>query len=418
MATWPCTNPNCSSHGRPHPNCRCPAPMAHGGEINFCASHQKHLPGCEYYADGGNVEHPAHTLGHHVVTKGLLGLLSDTGKSSLQEPEKHDKILSAAQEAHANMTSNPETLRPRTSGGRLGHHMAEGDHDKAAAAVNGTPLAGLVGKNHLPKALSKMTPGMTTQPPNSQAFRGGVDYLTAASKGENLMDKHIDNVITGKGSLPIHMDPGTIDKLKQKIDELAGNPSLLLDSPGDLGHYLPEDSTQVAATSAAAVNYLNSIKPLNQQKSPLDAVLPPSKSAVSDYDRQVGNAQNPAMLLQHAKNGTLIPTDIVTVQTVYPKLYQSLTNKIGEQIIDITSKGHKVPYKMRSSLSMLLGRPLDSTMSSDSMQAIIKSASPKSNSPQSKQGKTGETAVSQKAINKADSMTATTLQARQIDKKS
>lgn len=54
MANWPCSNPSCSSHGQPHPNCKCPPPMAEGGNAgHYCASDRQHLQACEYYAEGG-----------------------------------------------------------------------------------------------------------------------------------------------------------------------------------------------------------------------------------------------------------------------------------------------------------------------------------------------------------------------------
>ncbi len=57
MANWPCQNPSCSSHGQPHPNCRCPAPLAEGGEAeSYCASDRKHMADCEYYAEGGEID--------------------------------------------------------------------------------------------------------------------------------------------------------------------------------------------------------------------------------------------------------------------------------------------------------------------------------------------------------------------------
>lgn len=60
MAHGPCLNPNCKSHGMPHPNCRChpeePPYMAEGGEIEaFCSKDRKHMPECEYFAEGGDV---------------------------------------------------------------------------------------------------------------------------------------------------------------------------------------------------------------------------------------------------------------------------------------------------------------------------------------------------------------------------
>lgn len=57
MSYAPCLNPNCKSHGQPHPNCRCGEAMAEGGEVSpFCSSARPHSAGCEYYADGGQVD--------------------------------------------------------------------------------------------------------------------------------------------------------------------------------------------------------------------------------------------------------------------------------------------------------------------------------------------------------------------------
>lgn len=57
MAMWPCQNPACKSHGRPHPNCKCPAPMAEGGKAShYCSENRAHQEGCEYFADGGEAQ--------------------------------------------------------------------------------------------------------------------------------------------------------------------------------------------------------------------------------------------------------------------------------------------------------------------------------------------------------------------------
>ena len=56
-AGLPCLNPNCKSHGKPHPNCRCYSPHANGGEVGklrYCAHGMPHMAGCEY-AKGGQV---------------------------------------------------------------------------------------------------------------------------------------------------------------------------------------------------------------------------------------------------------------------------------------------------------------------------------------------------------------------------
>lgn len=56
----PCRNPACKSHGQPHPNCKCYAFKAEGGEAkSICEAMQPHEKGCEYYADGGDTIDPS-----------------------------------------------------------------------------------------------------------------------------------------------------------------------------------------------------------------------------------------------------------------------------------------------------------------------------------------------------------------------
>lgn len=54
----PCLNPDCKSHGSPHPNCRCYQRLAEGGSIRhrYCAYGKPHMEDCEYYS-GGRVQY-------------------------------------------------------------------------------------------------------------------------------------------------------------------------------------------------------------------------------------------------------------------------------------------------------------------------------------------------------------------------
>lgn len=55
----PCLNPSCKGHGKSHPNCACyPSQgMAGGGEVEqYCSTNRPHHAGCEYFAEGGDVD--------------------------------------------------------------------------------------------------------------------------------------------------------------------------------------------------------------------------------------------------------------------------------------------------------------------------------------------------------------------------
>jgi hypothetical protein len=112
QAVWPryvCRNPSCKSYGKSHPHCRCGAPgtretmsghqqgyaYASGGEVHYCESCQPHQEGCEFLADGGEIEahheietNPGLSVAHAAVTHGLLHVLTKTGHSKSEDPNK------------------------------------------------------------------------------------------------------------------------------------------------------------------------------------------------------------------------------------------------------------------------------------------------------------------------------------------
>lgn len=77
----PCLNPNCKSHGKHHPNCRCYGGMAQGGYVEahdqdeqtgkeeyFCDMPRHHFKGCEY-AHGGEVSQQGQDVRHAMKDK-------------------------------------------------------------------------------------------------------------------------------------------------------------------------------------------------------------------------------------------------------------------------------------------------------------------------------------------------------------
>jgi hypothetical protein len=102
MAYLPCLNPNCHSHGKPHPNCRCYSggeEYAEGGSI--CDRRMAHEMGCKYYKDGGDINHSADFGAAMHATGGIMN--AHKGKS----PEKHARNISSG---HDKIASHIEDL--------------------------------------------------------------------------------------------------------------------------------------------------------------------------------------------------------------------------------------------------------------------------------------------------------------------
>jgi hypothetical protein len=401
----PCKNPSCASHGKPHPNCRCY--MAEGGVIkeSFCASNRMHHPDCEYYAEGGPVaeerpiqpqmqDNPEDTIGHAGAEQGLLGLLTKVGHRKLADPEKHIP--------------------------KLQESMANPDREKAAEKLSGHPLVGMSAPQKILANMDHLHQSVMTQEPSPDAFRNANDYLSSALRGHNALDNKAKELF-GDKEFSDKMEPDSDSRgaLKKHLDDVRENPNKMLEVGGMLGHYLPGHAASLGAHAAQAVNYLNSLRPTQAKNGPLDAESPIDKFTEAKYHRALDIAEQPLMAMHYAKEGTLLPQDVNTLMTLYPGLHKSMVNKVGEALIEAKHKGIEIPYKQRRAVSMLIGQPLDSTMSPQAMQTIIM-ANRGAQAPKSQPQKPPKKAsgVELKQINQVNKMDETPIQARLLDRKS
>lgn len=394
----PCRNPNCKSHGKPHPNCQCYGGggagdyLAKGGVVNFCASGMPHLPHCEYFAEGGEVKpmvpHENHAAAHH----GLLGLLTNVGQAQMSEPDKASRTIE-----------------------KVKLQMNEGKHEKAAGTLDGHPLMGASLKSHQPMIMGKLAGPIQDREAHPEALKGAAEYLSHIGRGHS----NLENSIGGMFGPNERMKPDTNSRmsLQKRLDEFKETPAKLLEVGGNLGHYLPDEAEKLGALAQASTEYLANLKPNPPQGGPLDPPQKVDKVSQARYDRQVDIAQQPLSILQHVKDGTLQPEDMTTLKMIYPGLMQSMVEKAGAELIKAKDSGKLIPYKQQRSLAMLLGQPLSNAMTQTSMQAIIKSQAQQQQNNQVK-AKGKATDVELKQINKVNKLYATPIESSQIDKKS
>lgn len=318
----------------------------------------------------------AQTFGHFLSPSGLLNNLTDT-----------------AQLAWLHMQS----------------HLNE------AASLTGGDSAAKLGALKFAANVDKGT--------NPTAFKSMVDYIRATSRGQSTLNDAVGNLFdASKGVIPSHLIPDQTSRDKLEKTLLAfKNPGSASNVAGEIGHYLPDHATAIAQTSAAASNYLNALKPTQPVTSPLDATPPIDPSAQSKYNRALDVAQQPLMALKYTKDGTLLPQDVATLQTIYPGLHSSLVQKITNQMIEHKAAGGSIPYAQRVSLNMLMGgNPLDGTMTPQAMQSIMHSAAgqtqPSQEQAHKSQGKQSSATLSQ--LNKVSSLYQTPLEARAANKRS
>lgn len=306
MTQGPCLNPNCHSHGQPHPNCRCYS-FAEGGPVDghFCASGKPHDPSCEYYAAGGDV--------------------SPQGQEEI-DPE----ASSAAALAHggANMLfGSPKS----TYFGAFGSGRGLGDNRA--------------------QYLSKVKKG-------SKTIETGVGSLFDSSIGHNKAEhtekdlNQLKDYIKEGGSL-------------RELESQASEPK----EEDPLSSQFPKQNVTLNTAKSRISEYLNSLRPSDvQTKLPFDA-NPSTRVQEKEYEKALKLAAKPLSILDHIKKGNITPTNLKHFASMYPELHDHLSKKMTEQVIKAQLEGKRPPYGTRQGMSLFLGAALDSTLTPQSIQA-------------------------------------------------
>lgn len=325
----------------------------------------------------------------------------------LKASEDYKKVISAT---HANLgLENPishsplnvtkGTLSKPTPGAQLADYFVKKGIANLAGESAGTAIgAGLgsafghpgigaiVGERALGPLLSSIMPAIAKpimeKAANSRAFKATVDYATAASKGNAMATKAIKNIFKSGVNSVIHQ-PSERDRkrLEKIVDEVQTNPNRMVAVGNDIAHYLPNHGASIAQTSMNAINFLNSQKPGNDRVSPLDTKIPPSAAQQAQYNRLLDLAEQPLLVLGKIKAGSITPTEINAIKSMYPDLYSGLVSKISTETIEAIHKGEQVPYRTRMGISLFTGQPLDSTM----LPASILAAQPVPKEPNPQQ---------------------------------
>lgn len=174
-----------------------------------------------------------------------------------------------------------------------------------------------------------------------------------------------------------------------RVREMAGNPSVLLDTltrqVDDIQEHAPDTAQAIQAASARGANFLASKLPQPPSNGPLGPKWVPSQEQVSNFARYYNAVEDPTSILKQAAAGTLTPQAVEAVRTVYPQLFEKMTQSVMEKL---TSHRGPVPYQSRLMLSMLLGADLDGSLKPEFIirnQAALR-ASVANNGPSSPAG--------------------------------
>lgn len=192
----------------------------------------------------------------------------------------------------------------------------------------------------------------------------------ATVKGERLATKAVKAIFNpDKSSMPSAVFPlaANREKLMKLVTGYQNDPSKMFVQNDS--NPVPTYAASFAATTGRAVRLLAAAKPDMTPRSALDTRIPPSKAQQAQFDRTLDIAQQPLHVLAKIKSNTLTGSDVLTLKTLYPTIYNGLSQKLNNAIMDAAHKGQVIPYNTRLQLSTFLGQPLDSTMTQPSIAA-------------------------------------------------
>lgn len=221
-------------------------------------------------------------------------------------------------------------------------------------------------------------------PVSPEAYKTMTNYYAKALKFNNNLAKATKNIfIPSAEVLSAHLHPvqADRDKLQASLDKYTDESGKFEkdQANNDLGHYLPEHQTAHAMANTRALQYLKQIEPKPIKPGPLDPEINPTPQQIARYQRAQDIAQQPLIVLHHAKEGTLQPSDIQDFQNMYPKLYPQMVSQIVNNMNAHAAAGNLIPYKTKMGVSLLTGQEIDASMQPQNIQAAQPQPAPQPN---------------------------------------
>lgn len=298
MSYEPCHNPNCKSFGKPHPNCRCHGSFAGGGKVENFCSSDNSHEPGCQYFSDGG------DVSHTTIDDGGYSVLGNVLHGGFQHLRRLQK-QSSFEKYHSHSSKGHKKLSMKFHGlfnkSKIDHEDSSKDEDAIHQWLS----------------------------------NGGLDK-------DLDNDKHAGQHNYAEGG-----------EVQHESDVHLNHPVEVMQ---------PAQSIHLGLIKGRVSNYLNALKPkAHQPKLAFDAE-PDHHQQNKEYKRALKIAANPTHIVKEIEQGKLEKEDLFHLNNLYPEVSAELQKKATEKIIESQLDGKKVPYKIRQSLSLLLGVPLGSEM--------------------------------------------------------
>jgi hypothetical protein len=157
------------------------------------------------------------------------------------------------------------------------------------------------------------------------------------------------------------------DDEHKKFKNIANNPDLvsqnMTDSIKDIQGPAPNISQHLQVLGGHATSFLASKAPQSDDHlNPFSEGFKPSKQELTKFNNFKKIVEDPLHALEQVKDRTIDQDTIETLNTVYPKLYEELKQKVLERAFEHKEKGKTIPFQTRQAISTFIGQPLEQAL--------------------------------------------------------
>lgn len=176
--------------------------------------------------------------------------------------------------------------------------------------------------------------------------------------------RHVATAATGR-----ELNRESTDRVREqsaRLAALATNPELaataLADSTEAIANVSPEIATHAQTSLIQATKLLLNAAP----KEDLEIFAKPSPklpdATTSAFERKFAVVQDPLIVLEQLRAGTLDPQAVSVLKATYPAIFEKISTSVHVQAAESKKQ---LSYSKRIALSQLLGRPVDPTLRPD-----------------------------------------------------
>ncbi len=162
-------------------------------------------------------------------------------------------------------------------------------------------------------------------------------------------------------------------KMDDDLRQLNNNPSHLIeklhDSTGALYNVAPKMAEGLQASLIRANQFLLSKLPSPPNSDPFNEPYKPSNSEIAKFNRYMDVVKHPSLVLDHVKSGTITPSDMEVLNSVYPKYYEQMKTALMNHVTTALAKKEPIPFQLKQSLSMFLGTPIAPSLNPMNIQS-------------------------------------------------